>query len=429
MKARLSGTLVALGMALLALTPAAPEPVRNFDLVAVHLYRAFDAGWKYLRNPIGPAPARTRADEELARRIGAGLERWERVLRGEQDGATQAAFIARLIDVDVRTRRLLVDAGDGVVLKEGDAVIAHDVAIGLVESATGGVAVVRTPWTHEARFSGMVEVAAADLSPVRLILRGLDRRGDWSAAVMTPEKKHDLEAGATVFVPGVDDLLPASVARLPEGLKLGVLAVDDETAQRSGTQAWCALPSIDILRLDAVAVIPRTPRSKDWTPGFRTVPAQALSFGLLTPRRDGRILAGLGIPDGGAVTAAGYYLGTVEASVAGAARVRGIFDPGLHTFVMLIGADGTFPLLVRAERAISNGGVLTVVNGSRSARPGDLVVTSGRGAHVPRGLIVGKVAKVDGDRLTLVRPLQPVDAPVQVHTRRDFPRDPWGGGG
>ncbi|MFG0317997.1 MAG: rod shape-determining protein MreC [Planctomycetota bacterium JB042] len=406
-----------LGLALLSLTPAAPSFLRRPELMAVHAYRPLDL----LRREIGETEAEEEGlgfAPELAARIEAGLSRWDELLLG---GAGGGGVVARIVAIDRVRRRLLIDAGEGVRLAAGDAVTAGRYALGVVVRAESGMAVVDMPWTPDARFAGAAEDATG--AEVRLILAGLDRL-EWTASVSHPERLSALRVDGDVRVPEVDDLLPASVPRLPPGLVLGSLRID-ELLRRTGTEAFRVVPTLDVRGLDAVCVRTSGAAAGGGAAGFERREVGALACGLASPGRDGLVLTGLGLPDGAAVTWGGMFVGSVEAAAFGAARVRGVFDPGQDRCVVVLSARRSGPIVVRTLRAWRGGGRLRV--GSEQTRPevGDLLVTAGRGDHVPRGLFIGAVVRVDGETIDVLRGEVSADAPVVVLRRRGMPDDPW----
>lgn len=414
---RVNLALIVLGLALLSLTPAAPEVMRRPELLAVHVYRPFDTARRGLVGVTEDEAGSASFTDEVAERIEEGIARWDAQLLGE---AGADGVIARIVTVDRARRRFLVDAGAGVALEVGDAVTAGKYALGVVRRVFGGIAVVETPWTPDARFAGAAEDAVGGV--VRLIVAGLDRP-EWTASVSHPERLSALRVDGDVVVPVVDDLLPASVPRLPPGLVLGSLRTD-ELLRMTGTEAFRVVPTLDVRALDAVCV--RTGGRLESPPGtFERRQVSALTCGMASPGRDGLLLTGLGLPDGVAVTWNGLFVGTVDAAAFGAARVRGVFDPGRDHCVLLLSPGRTAPLVVRTMRAWRGGGRFRVASGLTGPAVGDLLVTAGRGEHVPRGLFIGAVVRVDDDGFDVLRGEVSLAAPVEVLRRRDVPSDPW----
>ncbi len=421
--------LIVFGVAILALTPAAPGPLRRFELLAVHLYRPLSTGFEQLELRSLERAPETR--EEDRARIEAGIMQWNATLKAgaEQSAPGRDALIARVVDVDVSTRRMLIDAGSSAELSPGDAVLAGRVAVGLVEWAKNGVAIVKTPFTPGARFVGRVD--AGPVSPggpngpaVRFVTRGVDW-SDWVAAVVNPERERDLAAGLSVTVPDVSDLLPPTVPTLPTGVELGRLQ-ENQLLAETGRQGFCLVPSIQFWQLDAVVVLPtRSPPAPSEEGEFRARPVETIACGLLSPWRDGVVVTGFGLRDSAAVIAAGVFVGAVDSQLMHAAKVRGVFDPGQTWQLLVITASGPYPIRVRAERRFRDGGRFEVLDGARVPEPGELLVTAGRRPHVPRALLVGRVVGIEGTSVDVLRPRPVPDQETEVTWREGFPADAW----
>ncbi len=423
--------LIVFGVAILALTPAAPGPLRRFELLAVHLYRPLSTGFEQLelRSVVREPEAR----EEDRVRIATGIASWNAALKAgaEQYAPGREAVIARVVDVDTETRRMLIDAGAGCELTPGDPVLAGRVGVGFVEWARGGIAVVKTPYTPGARFVGLAgEPSGSSASggsgggPVRFVTRGVEW-SDWSAAVMNPERERDLGAGLLVTVPDVSDLLPATVPTLPTGIELGRLRENPLLAE-TGRQGYCLVPSLQFWQLDAVAVLPaRSAPASDDADEFKARVVEPIACGLLSPWRDGAVVTGFGLRDRAALIVAGVFVGVVESQLANAAKVRGVFDPGQTWQLLVMSPAGPYPLKVRAERRWKDGGRFEVMDGARVPEAGELLVTAGRGAHVPRALLVGRVVGVDGDSIDVLRPRAAPEQDTEVTWRDGFPTDAW----
>ena len=426
---RVNFGLVILGLALLSLTPAAPEFIRRPELFAVHAFRPLDALRDRLVRSGDDEPIES-MPPEIAERIERGLASWDEQLAGEAAGPDRVSRIARLVRIDRGRRRLLIDAGAGTPIAAGDPVTAGNYAIGVVSGVVGGdggLAVVNTPWTPHETFAAACTDAIGNR--VRLILTGLDRTA-WTASVSHPERESALRAGENVIVPEVSDLIPDSVPRLPAGLLVGVL-VQDELQRRAGTEAYRAAPRLDVRGLDAVSVRVSAARSSSGSrEAFERRPVGVLGCGLASPGRDGLLLTGIGLPKGGAVTVNGLFVGVIDGALGGAARVRGVFDPGREQVVLVLSNQGAGPLGVRAVRSWLGGGRLEVPNEQSLPQVGDLLVTSGRGDHVPRGLFIGSVVQVARDDRTVdvLRGAWPSVARVEVLRRSSFPSDLWGDG-
>lgn len=414
-----------LGLTLLSLTPAAPGFLRFPELLAVHLFRPLDAAVLALRN-------RPRADRErpldpsLVSRIQAGLRaRDEMLLSGAREFApNRPHLLARVVAFDAVHRRLLVDAGAGARLKPGDAVTAGHLAVGRVEHAQGGVAVVETPFSPNRRFDAACsgEDRRHDL---RFVIKGLNR-GEWSAAVTSPERKSKLLAGADVIVPEVGDLVPETVPTLPPGLRMGRL-VKDLTLARTGHRAFCVEPVFDLRLLDAVVVLPTEEGEVDEpTLTFEITESDQLVCGLATPWRDGRVVLGFGLPAEGAVSVEQHYVGRLEVPLLGACQMRGVFDPGQVYPVLVIEAGDAWTALVRSVKSWTGGGRLEVVHPGRSPPANALLVTAGRGWHQPRGLLIGRVERNEGGNLDVMGLGSSRCETVRVHRRNGFPTSPWG---
>ncbi len=419
------GELVVLGLALVAITPAAPRFLRKPDIAAIHLFRPLDAAASALYRRVAEPPVEDATARRLER-LEEGLGRWNDVLRAGADrfAPDRAAIVARIIAIDGTRRRLLVDLGRDVAAAPGDPVIAGNVAVGVVERCEAGCAVVVTPWTPEARFAAACLLEAEERE-VRFVLVGLDRRA-WTASVVHPERQTGLAAGVPVIVPAVDDLLPSSVPRLPPGLRVGELRVDEMLAA-TGTDTFRAVPVLDVRSLDAVVVLPTPSATPVTRTGFLRREVVRLSCGSASAARDAAFLAGSGLPDGAAVTCDGWFAGVIEGSVAGAARVRGVFDPGQETTFLVLGEGRTWPIAVQTTRVLSRGGRMRVLEDGVAPAAGDLIVTAGRGVHVPRGLIVGQVSTVDGVEFELTCEGRNAGARVEALQRKGLPADPWGG--
>ncbi len=423
MKTRLRASLVIVGLALLSATPAAPRFVRHIDLLAVHLFRPLDAGLVALRARMSappPAPPPSGLDERVAR----GLAARDAVLRSGAEvvapGRPQA--VARVVVLDLHQRLLLIDAGTGVELSPGDPVLAGQYGVGRVRHAKDGVAVVETPFTPEARFAGAC--AGEEGKPaVRLVLTGLAGR-EWAAAVANPERLSGLEAGRDAVTPETGDLVPASIPTLPAGLRLGGIERDLKLA-RAGREAFCLRPRIDLAELDAVVVLLSHAPPSPAPSSFFVDQVARLSCGLASHWRDGANLTGFGLPEGGVVEVSGSFAGTIEAAFAGIARVRGAFDPGQDLLFLVMAEDSVFPLRARTAAVAEDGGDMTFLSGERVPRPGDLLVTTGRGPHVPRGLKVGTVLWSEGETFHVQRQAAPPETAVHVVWRRGMPDDPW----
>lgn len=427
---RFPSAVAVVGFALLSLTPAAPKFLRDFDLLFVHVYRLFDFAVKSLRSARGPVAANgaSAPSPEESRRIVEGLRRWDAVLLS---GARELVpdrprVLARIVDVEVRTRRLLIDAGPDVKLAAGDPVVAGETAVGRVLFAHGGVAVVETPWSPDARFAAMC-VGDAGAEDIRFVSRGL-ARDEFSASVVNPERREGLRADAEVRVPDVSDLLPDSVAALPPQLRLGRLEVDQDAERRGGKRAYCVRPVLDLALLDAVAVILDSRPPPRRASGFEFATGSLLTTGVLSSFRDGRMVVGADVAEGAAAVVDDRYAGLVDAALFRAGRVVGLSDPGVLTNAVAIPAAGDpFPVVLQAMQRWKDVARLRVARctSGRALAAGDLLITAGRGAHTPRGLFIGRVAAADGGTVDLAQPGGPGDTTAYLAQRSGFPANPW----
>ncbi len=429
---RFSASVAVVGFALLALTPAAPTAVRRCEVVFIHLYRVVDFLVARVRASVhGPRPAVAPAlPEAIQDQLRRGLASWDATLRSgnKTHSPKLLSAIARIISIDRTKRRLLVDAGPGRSLEPGDPVSAGEFVVGRVAHAQDGVAVVETPWTPEARFAGSCLSEGAFAGPVRFVMRGLDRE-EAVAAATNPERREGLRDGALVEVPALDDLLPPTVARLPEKLVLGRLKVDEWLLKASGEVAYLVYPAIDLEMLDAVAIgVPRDRKHPFRDKEFEVHESTTLSCGLLSSWRDGSALIAYDVPVGAAVLTEGRLTGTVEDSLLGAVRVRGIFDPGRSLSVLVIGQDEAFPALVDVIGHAHDRARLRVTRLPQNRRlaKGDLLATAGKGPHIERGLLLGQVIGVDGDVVEVDAPTPERGSPSTVASRDGYPANPWG---
>jgi len=414
--------LVVLGLALISLTPMAPRLVRWPELLAVQLFRPLDALVVQLRKR-SEVPASEPILEQDLFRIRRGLDhRNQQLLSGARSLAPDRPhLLARVVEVDLRLRRLLVDAGEDAEIPVGAPVLAGNYGIGRVVGARHGVAVVETPWTPEARFAG---ACGGERREVRVVLSGLDR-SEWSASVQNPESKSGLTPGEPVFVPDVRDLLLDDwIQLLPAGLRLGRLA-EDQTLARTGQRAYCVVPELDLMLLDAVVVIAGQPGDRNPVLNLESTRVNALWCGLASPWRDGLILTGFGLPEQGSVSVDGRFAGIIESQLIDVARVRGVSDPGERFPVLLVGDQRSTTLLLESVKTWASGARFRVLAGEPIAEPGDLLLTAGRGPHVPRGFLIGRVTFAQDGLLELSRrPLHEGSA-VLVWRRPGFPARPW----
>jgi cell shape-determining protein MreC len=430
-KARFPAGVAVVGFALLALTPTAPGFLRDLDLVFVHLFRVIDlpivAAHRAVANSRGDGNAGEGLPAELRTRIRDGVARWDRLLRSgiERYAPELRTTIARVVAVDRLRRRLVIDAGPGVELRVGDPVAAGDVAVGRVIEAGGGLAVVETPWSRDARFAAGC-VTAGGGEQIRFVSRGLARR-ESLAAVSNPERREGLVADYEVIVPNVDDLLPPGAPRLPPGLRLGRLELDERILRISAEHLWLVRPALDIELLDAVAVGFEASRRHAPGPYFEDVAPAALSCAALSPWRDGLALTGKGLEKGAAVVAADRLIGTIEDALLGAARVRGVFDPGQRLTVLIVTPRDAFPAELEVRRL--GGGFAELqpvaIPSDKQIEEGDLVLAAGRGMHRPRALYVGEVEAVRDGRVVMAARRPDPTARTFVFRRVGAPADPW----
>lgn len=403
-----TAAIAALGFAVLALTPAAPHPLAHPEVPFLHLFALVHR----VRAALGRSleePAR----DALTERVRSSLDRWDAWLR--TGTPSDEGVVARIVEVDESRRRLLVDAGEGVSLHEGDWVAAAGRVVGVLERVDGPFGVVKTPWSPDARFYA----ACTDASgrAVRLILVGLERRG-WCAAVRHPERLAPIAEGAATLVPPVDDLLPASVPRLPEGLLYGTVR-RDETLGRRGIEGWIVEPAVDPRALDAVVVRGRA--SGPRMPPFQEEETRSAFPLAASAARDQWAVFAAPCPIGSALVGGGRFLGTIRASWAGAAKVRGVFDPGPPVLLLACGPETARPLLARPVAALLGGGAFEAAEGFEAPARSDVVATAGRGLHVARGLPIGAVVRVEGRRFWVWRGRLSEGGPFLVRTRRRPP--------
>ena len=423
MRSRPRAGLVVLGLALISLTPVAPRLVRWPELLAVQLFRPLDALVVRLRRNSEKAVSEPILEQDLIR-IRRGLQQRDQLLLS---GARRLLpgrrhLLVRVVEVDLRSRRLLVDAGEGAELPRGAAVLAGNIGIGRVLASKQGVAIVETLWTPNARFAGAC-VVGDPAQEVRFVLSGLDR-AEWSASVENPERKSVLQPGEPVYVPDVKDLLPDSIQLLPAGLRLGRLA-EDQTLLRTGRAAFCVVPELDLMLLDAVVVITGEMSGDTSVRDLEISKVRALWCGLASPWRHGLTLTGFGLPEMGSVSVDGRFAGVIQSRLVDVARVRGVTDPGQRIPVLLINDQGGGALLVESIKTWTTGARFRVLAGEQAVAPGDLLLTAGRGSHVPRGHLIGKVIAVEDGRIELARYPLRVDSVVEVWRRPSLPERPW----
>ncbi|MFH0943771.1 MAG: rod shape-determining protein MreC [Planctomycetota bacterium] len=429
MKSRLRAGLVVIGLALVSLTPAAPTLIRWPELLAVQLYRPLDALVVWLRRDREGDERVVISGEELLR-IRQGIRDRNALLTtgAEKLLPGRPRIVARVVEMDLRGRRLLIDLGAGVEVPSGSPVLAGAYGIGRVTRQENGIAVVTTPWTPNARFAGACAVED-ERRMVRFVTSGLSRT-EWSAAVENPERKSALVPGASVFVPDVKDLELGSIPLLPADLRLGRL-VEDQTLAKTGHKAFCVVPEIDLMLLDAVVVLSDGPIGARPSLGFETTKVGALWCGLASPWRHGLTILGFGLPEQGSVELDGRYAGAIRSRLIDVARVRGVFDPGQRFPVLVVGQEGTGVLLLDSVKTWSDGTRFRVLSGTQNVAVGDLVLTSGRGRHVPRGHLIGQVVRAEDDLVEVRRHSMHQDSMLEVLRRSGFPSSPWGpsGGG
>lgn len=432
-ESRFSASIAVVGFALIALTPTAPAFIRHIDLAFVHLYRVFDAVVGGLRTESKASQQQRErarlAAEETRHRIQAGIKRWNDRLR---DGARalaprSASAVARIVAIDRVKRRLLIDAGLGLDLRPNDVVVASSVLIGRVQSSQQGLAVVETPWTPDARFAAASFKPGAE-EPIRFVARGLVRDSA-VAAVTNPERREGLTEGGLVETPEVSDLVPEDFGRIPPGFTIGRLAYDREAQRRSAEDQYLIEPIVDLELLDAVVVLYERDRLQQPVTTFAATEARRLGCGLLSPWRDGVVMSGISAPEGSPVLLDETLVGSISHSLVSASRARGMLDPGRSIGVLVIGRKDTFPAEFRVKSHRQNEARLEVArlaNGYELSE-GDLIVTAGRGAQMPRGLFIGTLHRsADGD-FSIEAPEVNPDAKLTVLRRSEYPDDPWGG--
>ena len=409
---------------MVSLTPAAPNIVRWPELLAVQLYRPLDAFVVWLRRDReGDEPVAITGEELLRIRQGILARNALLTAGAEKLLPGRPRVVARVVEVDVHERRLLVDLGAGVEVPPGSPVLAGAYGIGRVTRQENGIAVVDTPWTPNARFAGACAVQD-ERRLVRFVTSGLSRT-EWSAAVENPERKSALVPGASVFVPDVKDLKLGSIPLLPADLRLGRL-VEDQTLARTGRKAFCVVPEVDLMLLDAVVVVSGDPIEAPPGHGFETTKVSALWCGLASPWRHGLMMLGFGLPDQGSVELDGRHVGMIQSRLIDVARVRGVFDPGQRFPVLVVGPDGAGVLLLDSLKTWSSGGRFRVLKGTREVEVGDLVLTSGRGRHIPRGHLIGRVVRAADGQIEVRRHAMHQDSMLEVQRRAGFPTSPWG---
>lgn len=433
------------GIAILSLTPASPAFLRELDVVALHGFRAVDLcvraiyGWFDRAGPSTTAdsahPHQTQGQDPSAdlsataldlANAAEGVRRWD-ALQSEVARSLapdRSAIVARVIALRDGSRRLLLDAGKDSAVEVGDPVLFGEIAIGLVTRVERGICVVETPWSEDARFAGTSRSLTDEAVRFVMVGRGRTQR---LAAVQNPEHLQGLVAGREVTAPDVRSWLPPSVAVFPAGTRIGVLEVDKQREAIQGEEGFIVRPLFDPVALDAVVILVRG--SAQSSSAFVERSCGRLAIGLLSSWRDGGAIFGPYLADGAAITVGGFLVGVVDAAQLGAARVRGVGDPG-YTFPLLVVPEGDrdpFPQQVVARKWRE--GLIeyeTIGGGEQAPRPGDLVVSAGRGRQVPRGLPVGRVVKAGGSRFEVARPRRSMHDEAVIHLRPEFPLRPWG---
>jgi cell shape-determining protein MreC len=427
---RISSSVAVVGFALIALTPAAPSALRRIDALFVHLYRPLDAVIERAHAAVHPEiPESLPLPEPLRNRVVAGLRAWNAVLRSglRESGPNLDSVVARVVALDRVKRLLLVDAGPDVEFEPGDPVSAGASLVGRVVRANNGVAVVETPWTRDVRFAGAIDLGP-ESDPIRFVVRGLDRE-EVVAAVTNPERREGLRDDLDVFVPNVSDLLPESLRTPPMGLLLGKLSLDTESFHASGEVAYLLQPSLDIELLDAVVIAFRPGREVDPPEkSFERRPLEKLTTSMLSNWRDGFVAVGSGAAIGSAVLADDHFVGVVADARFGTVRIRGVFDPGNRVHGLAVTADDAFPLELAIRSRAGSDVRATVLRRAAGRQPaaGDLLVSAGREAHTPRGLMIGAIVAVSGDEVILRAPTVAIGCRLDVLTRIAYPANPWG---
>lgn len=420
MRSALSTSLVVIGLAVLSMTPASPQFLRDLDLTALYLFRAMDVLLERAVDGLSK-PRAPLADPVDGAALRQKLRAWDDVLLSGAGryARDRRAVVARIVEVEAGGGRFVIDAGPAAMLQVGAAVLAGDVGIGFVTWAQDGVAVVRTPFCDDTRVAGLCTDAYG--RPVPFVLVGTGEPAH-AAKVTHPERQDGLTVGAEVRAPDVTDLLPPSVTVMPAGVRLGVLALDPEETGLRGQDSFLMQPILTLDALDAVAVVCDR-FAADTADAFIMVPGHRLTGGMLTPWRDGFGMLGSGFDLHAAVTQRGCLVGHVEALLAGAARVRGLGDQSDPQVVVVIGGNCPYPLAVRSTGLRKRGIRFTLLVGDRCPVAGDWIVSGGRGRNTPRGVPIGVVLRAWDGGFEVQRYAVGGD-PVVLH-RSGFPTDPW----
>ncbi|MBK6941285.1 MAG: hypothetical protein IPH13_13985 [Planctomycetes bacterium] len=433
MSARFPAALLVAGFAVLSLTPVAPSLVRDLDVVALHAYRPFAWALREVRERrLANEPNLPGGDEVVRALVDSARDRIAERDAALSDGAAmlpgkRSFALARVVSVDPRSRQLLIDTGNHVRASPGDAVLAGNQAVGMVDEVDGPFAVVKTPWTPRARFAAECGAGEPDDPRIRFVTIG-EARDEWLATVSSAEGRLATARVLDVKSADVSDLVPASTGLLPSGFFFGTMEADLKTA-KTGLQTYCVRPIFDPRLLDAVVVVHEGPFETIGDEDFSVSTLDRLPTAQLSAWREGEALTGAGAgaaPRGAPVVADDILLGFVDAALLGAAKVRGVTDPGQeHTFLVL-GDASSRTIVCVSERRMPHGGAFRYLGGGEPPRAGEIVVTAGRGVHVPRGLLVGQVMRSDGDAFEVSRPPERPWRPVEVMRRSAEPRSGFG---
>lgn len=429
MSARFPAALLVAGFAVLSLTPVAPSFMRDLDVLALHAYRPFAWTLREIRERrLANEPTLPGGDDVVRALLATARDRLAERDAALSDGAAtlpakRSFALARVVAVDPRSRQLLIDTGNHVRPSPGDAVLAGNQAVGMVEEVDGPFAVVKTPWTPRARFAAECGSGEPDDPRIRFVTVG-EARDEWIAAVSSAEGRLSTARILDVKSANVTDLVPASTGLLPPGFFFGTMEADLKTA-KTGLTTYCVRPIFDPRLLDAVVIVHEGPFETIGEADFVSATLDRLPTAQLSAWREGEALTGAGagaVPRGAPVVADDVLLGFVDAALAGAAKVRGVTDPDQeHTFLVL-GDAASRTIVCTSERRMPHGGAFRYLGGGEPPRAGEIVVTAGRGVHVPRGLLVGQVMRSEGDVFELSRPPERPWRPVDVMRRSVEPR-------